>query len=129
MTAPEIAIHRFLSAALVGAALGCVYGFLRPLRPKHTTLADLLFLFAALYGWLFVQFEICRADIRLVYNLSMIAGGFVWEWTIGRVLRPVFSVFWNTWKKILVFILLPAKIFCKKVKILFAYVEKWVTIK
>lgn len=129
MMAPILAIQQFLYACLVGAALGAIYGFLRPLRPKRTTLADLLFFLAVLYGWLFVQFEICRADIRFVYSIAMAAGGFLWELTIGRLLRPVFSVFWNTFRKIMAVFLMPLKIFCKKMKILFAYVKKWVTIK
>ena len=58
MTAPELAARRFLWALATGAAVGMVYGFLRPLRPKHTTLSDLLFLPAALYGWLFLNFRI-----------------------------------------------------------------------
>ena len=43
MIPPELAAHRFAYACLTGAALGAVYGFLRPLRPRRTTLAAGLF--------------------------------------------------------------------------------------
>ena len=52
MTGPALDAQRFLIACLMGAALGIYYGFLRPLRPRHTALSDFLFLPAAFYGWL-----------------------------------------------------------------------------
>ena len=96
MTAPLLAAQRFLSAFCTGSVLGIVYGFLRPLRPKQTALSDLLFLFVSLYGWLFLHFRLCQADIRIAYSFAMLLGGFAWEMTIGKLLRPVFSVFWIT---------------------------------
>ena len=52
MTTPQAEALRFLTACLLGAGLGVVYGFLRPLRPKWTTLADSAFLLAAVLAWL-----------------------------------------------------------------------------
>ena len=44
MTDPALDARRFGIACLLGLALGLYYGFLRPLRPKHTVLSDFLFL-------------------------------------------------------------------------------------
>ena len=79
MTAPALAALRFGYALLTGATLGAVYGFLRPLRPKWTTPADTLFLLTALYGWLFLHFQLCKADVRIAYSAAMILGGFMRE--------------------------------------------------
>ena len=94
MTTPALAALRFCYALLTGAALGAVYGFLRPLRPKWTTWADTLFVLTALYGWLFLHFQLCGADVRIAYSAAMILGGFLWEFSLGRLLRPAFSFFW-----------------------------------
>ena len=95
MTAPETAARRFLLACLVGAVLGAVYGFLRPLRPKRTAAADGLFVLCMLYGWLFLHFGLCEADIRPAYSFAMVLGGFGWESSVGMLLRPVFRLFWR----------------------------------
>ena len=129
MIAPQLAAQRFLWACLTGATLGAVYDFLRPLRPRRTALSDVLFLLAAFFGWLFLHFKLCAADIRLPYSLAMLLGGFGWEWTAGTALRPVFSAFWMEIGKIWEILTLPLKIFSKKTKILFASGRKWVTIK
>ena len=50
MTAPETGAVRFAFALAVGAALGLLYGFLRPLRPKHGFLADGVFFAGAVSG-------------------------------------------------------------------------------
>ena len=93
MTTPQAAAHRFLAALALGCILGLVYGFLRPLRPRRTTLADGIFLLAALWAWLVLNFEICRGDIRLGYCAGLAAGAFFWEWTAGKLLRPLFGGF------------------------------------
>ena len=94
MIAPLVDACRFGWGLLIGAALGIIYGFLRPLRKRHTTFADTLFVLAACYGYLILQFGICQADVRLAYFLAMICGCILWEGTIGRLLRPVFPFFW-----------------------------------
>ena len=109
MTAPLLAAQRFYYAFLTGIVLGFVYGFLRPLRPRHTVLSDLLFLAAVFYGWLFLYFRLCQADIRMAYHAAMLLGGFAWELSIGKLLRPIFSAFWNLIRKIWGFLLLPFK--------------------
>ena len=129
MTAPALAAERFALALGLGLMLGAVYGFLRPLRPKFTALADGLFLLAVLDAWLELSFRICRGDLRLAYAAGLAAGGLIWEWTAGTLLRPVFATFWHMVGKLLGIFLFPLKIFSKYVKILFAYVKKWVSIK
>ena len=120
MTAPQLAAQRFLYGCLVGVVLGAVYGFLRPLRPKRTTLSDLIFLLCTLYGWLFLHFGLCGADVRIAYSLAMGLGGLAWELSLGLILRPFFSVIWNCLGKIWAFITLPLKKISKMTKILFA---------
>ena len=51
MTAPGIAFARVLWACGLGMGLGIWYGFLRPLRQKHTFLGDSLFVLALLPVW------------------------------------------------------------------------------
>ena len=92
---PAAASYRFLCAFLLGAVLGVYYGFLRPLRPKRTLLADLLFSLGCLLLWLRHSFALCRGDIRVGYFFAFFAGGVSWELTAGRCLRPLFSAFWK----------------------------------
>ena len=44
MTDPVIAARQFLAGLVVGIFVGIYYDLLRPLRPRHTTLSDSLFL-------------------------------------------------------------------------------------
>lgn len=132
LTGPALDAARFLYACLLGGALGLYYGFLRPLRPRHTALSDLLFLPALGWAWLYLGFAICRGDIRLGYCSGLLIGAMVWEWTAGRCLRPVFFWFWAVISKIWgVFSPLPKKIFKKIgkfIKNVFAFLKKWFTI-
>ena len=120
MREPGLGAARFLISCLVGLQLGLLYGFLRPLRPRHKALSDLLFLPALGAAFLYVGFEICRGDLRLGCFLGLAAGAVVWEQTAGRLLRPVFSCFWKGSRRILDFFLLPAKKISKKIKFYFA---------
>ena len=63
---PGTAAYRLVCALALGAALGLFYGFLRPLRPKYTVLADGVFLLGAFWVWLYYNFDICQGDIRLL---------------------------------------------------------------
>lgn len=132
MTGPALDGWRFLWACGIGAILGVWYGFLRPLRPRHTVLSDLLFLPALVYGWLYLSFAICRGDIRLGYTFGLLVGALLWEWTAGRWLRPVVQGFWHLISKIWHgFLGIFEKIFKnlqKNAKILFAIWKKWFTI-
>ena len=132
MTGPALDGWRFLCACLIGLCLGFFYGLLRPLRPRHPWLSDLLFLPLMGYGWLYLSFAICRGDIRLGYSIGILLGVVVWEITVGKWLRPVFRgiwklisriwrVFWWPFEKIF-------KIFHKNAKKLFALWKKWFTI-
>ena len=92
---PSTAARRLLCSCVLGAALGLYYGFLRPLRPRRTFLADGLFLLGGVWTWVYLSFGICGGDIRMGYSLGLLAGGCVWELTAGRWLRPVFALFWQ----------------------------------
>lgn len=124
MTAPAEAAGRFLWACLVGAALGAVYDFLRPLRPGHPLLSDGLFLLAAGWGWLVLTFSLCAGDLRLGYLGGLAAGGLVWEWTLGQLLRPVFGGFWSLVGKFAGILRFPLKKIQEIVKNLFASWKK-----
>lgn len=100
MNGPALDGWRFLWACGIGLILGLYYGFLRPLRPKHTLTADTLFLPAMFFGWLYLGFAICQGDLRLGYCLGLLLGGFFWEMTVGKLLRPVFRGFGRIISKI-----------------------------
>lgn len=100
MTDPVLDARRFGIACLLGLGLGLYYGFLRPLRPRHTGLSDLLFLPALFYGWLYLSFGICDGDIRLSYSMGLLVGAVVFQWTAGRWLRTIFQGFWRVIGKI-----------------------------
>ena len=95
MTPPALAGSRFLWACLLGLGLGLWYGFLRPLRPRHTALADAAFLAAAAGCWVYFSFGICGGDLRLGYTAGLACGALGWELTAGRLLRPLFSRVWG----------------------------------
>mgnify|MGYP003311179540 CR=1 FL=1 len=133
MTAPAVAAVRFCMSGAVGAGLGCFYGFWRPLRQKSCWLPDLIFVMAAFACWLYVGFGICKGDLRIAYYAGMAMGGFGWEMTAGRLLRPVFFGFWKGIGKCWSTLTLPFKkimqIFRKFAKKVFAKWKKWVTIE
>lgn len=133
MISPVVAAQRFGIACLLGAVLGLVYGLLRPLRPRLTWLADLIFVIAAFRAWLELSFAVCRGDIRLAYTAGLFLGCVLWESTAGKLLRPVFGNFWALVAKIFRIILLPFKIFMKKMKkyciFLLLSLRKTITIK
>jgi len=110
MTAPALAADRFLAACLIGMQLGFVYDFLRPLRPKLTAIADLLFLAALGAGWIYLGFGVCRGDLRFGYTVGLGLGLLFWELTATRVLRRVFAWVWRPIQKF--FRIFPKK--CKK---------------
>lgn len=116
MTAPEAGAVRFAVALAVGAVLGLLYGFLRPLRPKHTLFADGVFLLGTYLGWIWWAFAICAADPRIVGLGAMALGAFLWENTAGRLLRPIFRYFWTIIGKMWHFITWPAKKISKQEK-------------
>ena len=95
LTGPALDGWRFLWACGIGLVLGMYYGFLRPLRPRHAVISDVLFLPVLAYGWLYLGFAICRGDLRIGYCLGILLGIVAWELTIGRLLRPVFAGVWR----------------------------------
>ena len=126
MIAPAEMARRFLLSGGVGVLLGLFYGFLRPLRPRLTHLCDLVFVVSALLGWVYVSFGICLGQLHWGYTAGMALGGFLWECTAGKYLRPIFRKFW----KILAYPLQKISHFFKrKSKKLFAFLKKWVTIE
>lgn len=114
MIPPAEAFRRFGLGFLLGAGLGLLYGFLRPARQKHPHIADLFFVIAAFWAWLQLSFGICKGDIRLGSTSGLLLGALLWEWTFGRLLRPVFLWLWKIFGKIASYTLLPIKIFFKK---------------
>ena len=132
MNPPALAAARFGWGLVMGAGLGILYGAMGPPRQKHPHLWDFFFMAAAFYGWLVLNFAVCRADIRPVYSLAILLGFLLEEATLGRLLRPVFSVIWKKWWSLLSFLSRPWKKFLKKIKLffisLFATVKKWSTI-
>ena len=122
MTPPAAAAGQFAGACLLGMGLGLLYGFLRPLRRRRQTPADLLFLLAAGWCWLYLGFGVCRGAVRPAHTFGLAAGAAALELTLGQLLRPIFAIFWNI-------LLVPVKKISRNTKILFASAEKWVTIR
>ena len=132
MTAPQTALVRLAWALGLGMGLGLLYGFLRPLRRRCHWPADLLFVAAALYAWVYLSFGVCRGDIRMGATVAMGLGALTWEMTLGRLLRCPFSMVWKGIGWIFGVIFLPFrkifKILRKKRKKVFASVKKKGTI-
>ena len=118
-------------ALLLGGALGIVYGFLQPLRPRW--FSDLLFLWALFTFWIRLVFGLCAGDLRFAYSACLLLGLWLWHITFGPWLQPVFSVFWKGIYRLFRLFLLPFKkiwaITRKFRNFLFATAKKWVTIK
>ncbi len=133
MTAPAVAALRFLIACALGLGLGVIYSFLRPLRPRLTGLSDALFVLCLLMAWVYLGFGICGGDLRLGYTAGLFVGICLWEWTAGRLLRPLFFRFWHLLGRIFRAATAPVRailrFFTKIAKIVFAYGKKSVTIK
>ena len=103
MTEPTLAALRLAAALLTGAILGLFHGFLRPLRRLFPLFSDFLFVIAAIAGWIFVSFSLCRGDIRAVYLLAMGLGTIAWEKTLGGLFRPIFATLWLPFENFLRF--------------------------
>ena len=95
MIPPAVAAQHFAVACLLGLPLGFVYGFLRPLRQKLPSLGDGLFLILLFAVWLVLGFQVCDGDLRPGYWAGLAAGSFLWELTVGQLLRPLFYKFWG----------------------------------
>lgn len=117
MTVPGDAALRFLWGLAVGAVLGVCYDFLRPLRRRHNAPADVIFVLAALWGWVWYSFKICAGDIRLGGTVALGLGMLLWLGTASVVIRKAFYWFWLVIFQILSAFALPfAKIF-KKIRL------------
>lgn len=114
--APALTAARFGLGLLLGAGLGLVYGFLTPLRPRWTGLADGIFVLALLWGWLVLSFGVCRGDVRLSYTVSLFLGVWAFHRTAGRLLMPLFRGFWRGIGAIFRGIVYPARKFFKKIR-------------
>jgi hypothetical protein len=114
MTVPEEAALRVLWGLAVGACLGLCYDFLRPLRRRHNTPADIVFVIAALFGWVWYSFRICGGDIRLGGTAALGMGMLLWLGTVSMAARKAFYWFWLAIFRIISVFLLPfVKIFEK----------------
>lgn len=116
MIPPAVAARQLLAALALGGLLGLAYGFLRPLRPRHTVVADLLFCLAGFWAWLQLNFGVCLGDIRFGCNAVMVASGIVFDCTLGRYLRGIFDGFWKLWRSMIGLFLRPFRFFCKKIR-------------
>ena len=114
MNAPALSARYFLTACLLGCIGGVYYGFLRPLRPKHTVLSDLLFLPVLIYLWLQLSFGVCKGDLRLGYTAGLAVGAVVFDRTAGIWIRPVFWGYWRGLDSIWGWLTQPVKNFFKK---------------
>lgn len=128
MTVPAVAGLRVLWGLAVGAILGLCYDFLRPLRRRHHAPADVIFVLAALFGWIWYSFRICAGDIRMGGTCSLGIGMLLWLGTGSLVCRKLFYWFWLVIFQILSVLSLPFRKFFKIFRIflkkVFAYGKK-----
>jgi hypothetical protein len=108
---PALAAAHTLRALSLGVGLGLFYSFLKPLRPRLTTLAGLVFLIFLGWSWLYLAFGICAGDLRLGFFFALGAGCFLTHRTLGRFLTPLFSGFWAFVGEILKILSIPWKYF------------------
>lgn len=114
MTVPASAALRVLWGLAVGVMLGVGYDFLRPLRRRYHAPADVVFVLAAVWAWIWYSFKICAGDIRLGGTASLGLGMLLWLGTGSPVIRKVFFWIWLVIFRILSVLSLPfAKIFEK----------------
>ena len=74
MIPPALSLQRFGAGCLLGVGLGVLYGFLRPLRPKHTLFSDFVFLLGLGWAWLYLALAVCGGDLRPGYSFGLAAG-------------------------------------------------------
>lgn len=125
---PQTAFYRLEVSVLLGAALGLAHCFLEPLRRRRPIAADWLLLAAMGWVWLYLDFGVCRGDLRLGNLAGAALGAWLWNWTAGTALSPIFEYFWKMLAAAFALGALPLKKFFRFVKKLFASGEKWVTI-
>lgn len=108
-------IEQILSFIICGVAIGVLYEPLRVLRLliKHrsilTGIEDTLFF--SLCGFLLfgLSMNVGNGQFRLVYLISACIGAFAYYFTLGRVVRLIYSLLIKFISKILSFLLKPIK--------------------
>lgn len=122
MMAPAAVGSIVLQALALGALLGALYDLLRV--PRGRWFFDGVFVLAVFAVWIYLAFGICGGDIRIGFTLALAAGAIVWCSTLGKLFRPLFSLFWcavfRPFEKLFAF---SGKIY----KLLLAIGKKWVT--
>ena len=116
MNPPAEALRHFVTALLMGAGLGLFYGFLRPLRPRLTTLSDLVFSLPFFWVWIILGFGVCQGDLRLGCSAGLPIGAFLWDKATRPVLGPIFTMFWRFLYRIFRSIMYPFQKIFKKLR-------------
>ena len=119
MMTPEQAAYRFFWGLMLGAGLGLLYGFLRPLRRRVCWPADILFVGAAFYAWLYLSFAVCRGDIRIGITAALAIGALLWELPLGKLLRRPFAWFWRLSSRMISFLCSPFQKFFQIIMVFF----------
>lgn len=125
---PALALARFSRGLILGAQLGILYGFLRPMRRRSAAGADALFLAGTFAAWLQLSFGICGSDIRPGITATLFLGCWGWDRVFGRITAPAYDAFWALTGRIGAVCSLPLKKILQFSKKIFASVKKWVTI-
>lgn len=117
MTVPADAALRFAWGLALGAMMGFCYDFLRPLRRRHNTPADALFVALSLYIWVWYGFAICAGDIRFSGTAALGLGAILWMCTFGKLLRRVIFPLWNGIFRVFSWLFLPFKKNFQKIQV------------
>ena len=83
MTGPALSAWRIGVALALGAGLGLLNAFLRPLRSRTSVPADLVLGAAAMYAFAWLSFAVCRGDIRLGTTAGLLVGAWAFQITAG----------------------------------------------
>jgi hypothetical protein len=112
----------------LGGGLGLLYDFLRPLRRRHNTPADFVFVSVLLPLWIYYSFGLCGGQIRFANLGALTAGFFLWMLTLSRLTSPLFFFLWGRLFALFRLLFLPLKKIFKKiglfVKKVFATLKK-----
>jgi hypothetical protein len=115
MNRPAQEAYWLLIYFLAGGALGIFYGFLRPLRCRRSWPADLLFVTATSFAWVYLGFGVCGGDLRIGCLAGLFLGIFLFDRWPGRWMRPLFFGFWRLVAAIFGWIGRPVRNLLKKI--------------
>lgn len=91
MSSPTIVFSQFLTACLLGVGLGVFYDLTASLPRVLRHLGDGIFILGLFACGIYLGFGVCDGDLRPIYSFGLLLGVLCWHYTLGRVVRFLFS--------------------------------------